>query len=324
MASAEVQTLSSSALGGLIRLRMMFDRSLREANDSSEPGRHIALVTLDGACEYAIRFSAHHHGLSLKPQADFHECIREVRKLWGSQSGPSGLRGVLELHAARNQTQHMGLLPDAELMSRWVVDAKAFIDDVVSVAFGVQLGDVMLAAAIRDDELRELLSQAERELNAGSFVEAFLHADDALSQTRLRWQVQHDYARRYPSHGLPTAGEALDLVEVQMFAADITAYTQLLTTRRHVETGGPEPDATEARSALLFAFDWILRWEVFTEGYPTERYAEYWQSVGPPELDDGGPPRIAWHVQSYRLEAGAGREEQYEDASMVVKSCYLR
>jgi hypothetical protein len=99
---------------------------------------------------------------------------------------------------------------------------------------------------------------------------------------------------------------------VQVFATDTSRYTQLLTTRRHLEIGGPEPDDAEARSALLFVFDWILSWEIFDAGYPAERYTQYWQSVGPPQLDDGGSPRIAWHIQSFRLETGAGREEEYE------------
>ncbi len=313
MASAGEQTLGPSALTGLIRLRMMLERGLREARDSSEPSRHIALVTLDGACEYAIRFSAHHRGLSLKLLADFHESLRALWDLKGwKQAGPPGLRGVLELHAARNQAQHMGLLPDRELMSTWTLDAEAFIGELVKMAFDVELGDVMLADAIRNDKLRGLLSEAERQLNAGDSRTAFRYADGALHEARQLWLVQQDYARRAPLPQEAAAGDAVDLLEVQAFTSDIAGYTQLLTTRRHVETGGPEPDAPEARSALLFVFDWILRWEVFKEGYPIERYTEYWQSVGPPQLDDGGPPRIAWHIQSYRVEAGADREEEYE------------
>lgn len=314
MASAEEQSLSPSALAGLIRLRMMLERGLREAKDNSEPSRHIALVTLDGACEYAIRFSAHCRGLPLKPEAGFHAGLELLRQALGGKEkwGQTGVRGVLELHAARNQTQHMGLLPDRELMSTWTLDAEAFIGELVKMAFDVELGDVMLADAIRNDKLRGLLSEAERQLNAGDSRTAFRYADGALHEARQLWLVQQDYARRAPLPQVPEAGDAVDLLEVQGFTSDIAGYTQLLTTRRHVDTGGPEPDVAEARSALLFAFDWILRWEVFKEGYPIERYTEYWQSAGPPQLDDGGSPEIAWHIESYRLEAGGGREEEYE------------
>jgi hypothetical protein len=321
MTSTGEHSLSSSALAGLVRLRAMLERALREAKDSSEPSRQIALVTLDGACEYAIRFSAHHRGLALKPHAGFHEGIREVQKLPGWKStGPSGLRGVIELHEARNQVQHMGLLPDRELMSNWVMDAEVFIYELVKVAFDFQLGDAMLAEAIRDPDLRTSLSEAERALNADDATRAFLITDQAFLKARERWREQHGQARREDSGvGVSSAvrfpatpSDPLDHLEVQVFATDMSRYTQLLTTRRHLEIGGPEPDEVEARSAMLFVFDWIISWEVFDTGYPAERYTEHWKSVGSPQLDDGGPPRIAWHIQSYRLEVGAGREEEYE------------
>jgi hypothetical protein len=324
MASAGEHALSPSALAGLVRLRAMLERALREAEDSSEPSRQIALVTLDGACEYAIRFSAHCRGLPLKPEAGFHTGLDLLRKalVGRKQWGQTGVRGVLELHAARNQAQHMGLLPDRELMSNWVMDAEAFIQELVKVAFDVHLGDVMLAEAIRDPDLRTLLSEAERALNADDATRAFLITDQAFLKARERWREQHGQARREDS-GVgassavrfpATPSDPLDHLEVDVFATDMSRYTQLLTTRRHLdlEIGGPEPDDAEARSALLFVFDWILSWEIFDAGYPAERYTEYWQSVGPPQLDDGGPPEIAWHVHSYRLEAGAGREEEYE------------
>jgi hypothetical protein len=321
MASAGEQTLSPSALAGLVRLRAMLERAYREAKDSSEPSRQIALVTLDGACEYAIRFSGHHRGLVLKRDANFHDSIRELRQLKGwKQTGPSGLRGVIEMHAARNQTQHMGLLPDRELMSGWVEDARAFIGELIEVSFGVALGDVLLAEAIRDPDLRASLGEAERALNADDATRAFSITDQAFLKARERWREQLGQARREDSGAgassavrFPaTPSDPLDHLEVQVFATDMSRYTQLLTTRRHLAIGGPKPDDAEARSALLFVFDWILSWEIFDAGYPAQRYTEYWQSVGPPQLDGGGSPKIAGHIQSYRLEAGAGREEVYE------------
>ncbi|MGA2165731.1 MAG: hypothetical protein ABSH36_14870 [Solirubrobacteraceae bacterium] len=300
----------------------MLERGLREAKDRSEPSRHIALVTLDGACEYAIRFSAHCQGLPLKPEAGFHTGLELLRKalVGRKQWGQTGVRGVLELHAARNQVQHMGLLPDRELLSNWVMDAEAFIQELVKVAFDVQLGDVMLAEAIRDPDLRTSLGEAERALNADDATRAFLITDQTFLKARERWREQHGQTRREDSGAgassavrFPaTPSDPLDHLEVQVFATDMSRYTQMLTTRRHLEIGGPEPDDAEARSALLFVFDWILSWEIFDAGYPAQRYTKYWQSVGPPQLDDGGPPRIAWHIQSYRLETGAGREEEYE------------
>jgi uncharacterized membrane-anchored protein len=66
------------------------------------------------------------------------------------------------------------------------------------MAFDIELGDVMLADAIRNDKLRGLLSEAERQLNAGDSRTAFRYADGALHEARQLWLVQQDYARRAP------------------------------------------------------------------------------------------------------------------------------
>lgn len=299
---------------------MLLERALREAEDRSEPGRHIALVTLDGACEYAARFAAHHRGTALKPDTSIHEAINKLRQDLGPKWKQTAVRGVIELHAGRNQAQHLGLLPDPELMEGWTVDAKAFVYGLIEAAFGANLNDVLLADAVRDDELRALLSEAERQLNFGEFRSAFRYADQALLNARLQWRRQRDGSyedNRGSAHangfsGLPAAGEALDQLEVQVFAVDMSRYAQLLVTRRHLQIGGPEPDEVETRSALMFAFDWILRWEIFTVGYPGDRYAEFWRGVRSPQLDDGGPPRIAWQIAAYPVERGGMYEPQYE------------
>jgi hypothetical protein len=132
------------------------------------------------------------------------------------------------------------------------------------------------------DERPHALSLSER-----CAKKAFLITDQAFLQARAQWREHYGQARREDSrvgnsgavHPPVTPSEALDYLEVQVFATDISRYIQLLTTRRHLEIGGPEPDEVETRSALLFVFDWILSWEVFAAGYPTERYAEYWTST---------------------------------------------
>ena len=48
-------------------------------------------------------------------------------------------------------------------------------------------------------------------------------------------------SRGYASHGFPIPGDAVDQLEVQIFAGDMAGYIRLLTTRRHVERDGLEP-----------------------------------------------------------------------------------
>lgn len=123
MSSTTKRSLSPSALTGLVRLRAILERAVREAEDGSEPGRHIALVTLDGGCEYAVCLAAHHRGMALRPDTSIYAGIDALSKHLREWK-QTGVRSVVELHAARNQAQHMGLLADRELTSGWVIGTR--------------------------------------------------------------------------------------------------------------------------------------------------------------------------------------------------------
>jgi hypothetical protein len=45
---------------------MLAEDARRRAMDNSDAGRHIALIALDGACEYALWLAARTHGVPFK------------------------------------------------------------------------------------------------------------------------------------------------------------------------------------------------------------------------------------------------------------------
>ena len=311
-------SLDPGAISSLIRLRSMLARAMRDSEDPAEIGRHVTIVTLDAAVENAMRISAHHRGIPIRPDASFHDTLHKLQSAqlpWQ----PTGVRGVLELHAARNLAQHVGILPDRERAGGWAVEAEELIRGLVNAAFGTELDEVLLANAIRDPELRDLIARAEQALVTGDPASAFRLADTAFCNVRQRWhdrrQEINPQTRRVMNtlDGDPdptSLNGAVDHQEVQVFATDMAPYTQLLVTRRHLSFGGPAPDVDEARSALIFVFDWILRWELFEAGYPADRYAEYWLGLGPPE--DGGSPAIAWTLQPQRADPRPNWPEEYQ------------
>ena len=50
----------------LVRLRMLAEDSRRRSEDTSEAGRHLALISLDGACEYALWLAGRAHGAEIQ------------------------------------------------------------------------------------------------------------------------------------------------------------------------------------------------------------------------------------------------------------------
>ena len=72
-----------------------------------------------------------------------------------------------------------------------------------------------------------------------------------------------------PPPGLaPPLHDVDEFLEVQPFAGDPGEYTWLRRARQEHEQTGWLPSAQEARRALLFVTGWIVRWEIFDQGYP--------------------------------------------------------
>lgn len=147
----------------LVRLRLLAEDAARRASDISEAGRHQALVALDGACEHALWLAARQDDIPLTQKQRsglpaLHSAIIEHRPGWLLK----GWSGVNQMHEARNGAQHAGVAPDVQQLVAWADAALGFIDSLCVAAFNTKLQDVVLASAVRDPELRALLTGAEK------------------------------------------------------------------------------------------------------------------------------------------------------------------
>ena len=306
----------------LVRLRVFLEHAAALVADRSQPGRHTALIALDGVCEYAVSLSAHRRGITFARKATFPTQLNELASdgfAWKQE----GRRGVTQMHQARNQAQHAGALPDPDHMPAWADDAQAFVRGLVQASFGVGLEDVLLADAAEDSELRGLLAAAERALRTPDAEKAFEYAVSALAEARRRWRDQQGDAYGYMAtemtlsvdpRWLNESGRGDDYADVGVFATDLGEYHQLLATRRQAASGQPIK-GIDARRALLFAFNWILRWQRFDAAYPRDRWLAHWQTLRPPTTDDSPGPVIIKTDVVGRRQMGAA---EYNEISIRV------
>lgn len=103
----------------LVRLRHALLHAERLTVDSTEWGRHTALVALDGVCEYALGLGLAARNVTVKPTWRFLNLMDAMRSGLGASWMPPGRREILDLHRARNGAQHGGVLPDPALLPRW-------------------------------------------------------------------------------------------------------------------------------------------------------------------------------------------------------------
>lgn len=200
------------AAQSLVRLRLLAEDAARRAGDSSEAGRHQALIALDGACEHALWLAARHDGVRIKENQRgslpvLHGAITHQRSNWRLD----GWAGVNQMHEARNGAQHAGITPDTQQLVAWADAATAFVNSLCIAAFGAELKDIVLASAIRDEELRGLLTSAEMVL-AENPRQSFAASEMALSSARWRWRNQRQAAvpTPTPSGGSGRTGWRLD------------------------------------------------------------------------------------------------------------------
>jgi hypothetical protein len=97
-------------------------------------------------------------------------------------------KGVRELHRARNNLQHHGVLPDAQHLPVWAAEVDRFVHSLIRAAFTVDLASVRAADAIENTDLRDKLRDAERAIDAGAFADAVQRAKQALDQAVGRFR----------------------------------------------------------------------------------------------------------------------------------------
>jgi hypothetical protein len=190
------------------------------------------------------------------------------------------------MHQARNVAQHAGVALDADQLPSWADATTAFIDSLCVAAFGTQLAEIVLADAVRDQGLRTQLRWSEEQLSEDP-GRSFSLAVGAFDEARARWREQRNARVFVPSPGghppspgsAPPLQEVDDFLEVQPFAGDFGEYTWLWRARQEHEHAGWLPNMQEARRALLFVAGWIVRWEIFDQGYPTDRWEAHRERI---------------------------------------------
>src|SRR5690349_14307602 len=126
--------------------------------DQSSLGQHLAIVGADGVGELAIGICSHKRGVyrAFKPLPTILAALLDDL----SARDAPGAQGFIELHAARNQAQHQGILPAQDQLPRWIDETAALSSFLVRRCFDVELSNVSSAAAVTEPQLAKLLDEA--------------------------------------------------------------------------------------------------------------------------------------------------------------------
>jgi hypothetical protein len=189
-------------------------------------------------------------------------------------------------------------------MPGWAADAQRFVEELVAIAFDVDLRSVLLAESVEHEDVRLQLTEAEKALEQEDAVGALAATLGAFDAARDAWRPQRLEGvgpLRLQYSGLNALGgididptnvslnRFEDLSEVQPFAPDIGEYHWLLARRGEFEEHKLRPEYATAKRAFLFALAWVLRWEAFAARYESRRYPTAGPAYEPPVTGAASP-----------------------------------
>lgn len=289
----------------LVRLRLLSDEAARRCDDNSPAGQHQALIALDGACEFALWLAAHRRDIEVKHGTGFAVLYSKIVEATGWRF--PGWVTVKQMHEARNSAQHAAVISDSSQMPGWRDVSLAFIDAICVEVFDTRLTDILLSDAVRDLSLREMLRAGEEKLSV-STVESVSFAFRALDLALYGWRKQlgHAVVPLFPQGQQipePTSTLMVGFDEVQPFATNPGEYVWLRRAWQEVEMASWVPTVEDARRALAFVTTWVVRWELFTLGYPDAEWAAHRDAIEPPSYAQRPGLHIYWAHPVMRPEA---------------------
>lgn len=271
----------------LMRLRALLMAAIASASDTTATGRHAAVTALDGVCELAMGLAAHELNVSLKDKEPFPAQLGKLRSNLGAKWEPAGVQAVTELHRARNDVQHFGLLPDPSHVPIWTNEVERFVFSLVRAAFAADLATVSASGAVEDEELRGLLQAADDSIATQDFQRSLRASHDAFDVALRRFTTTRGYRDSFRGQSfhefeefraIKGTIERLDqYLDVAALAVDPGEWFWFEAIGRSSRGRGLGPTEEDAKRALAFCLNWVLRYESFVARYATAR------KQGPPE-----------------------------------------
>ncbi|HWA54869.1 MAG TPA: hypothetical protein VG816_11910 [Solirubrobacterales bacterium] len=306
----------------LSRLRILRSEARRRSRDRSDPGVHLAVIAIDGVGELAIGLCVRRQGVAVKHDAPL--AVRLDRLVDHLRIAPSGRKGFEDLHKARNLVQHEGILPDREQISLWLAETEQLTDALIEASFGVGLNSVGSAAGVKDQQLRQLLSEAEKGLEAGEAEASFQLSWQALEVARRELRLATELFPPKPPvlagrGGVGGGGEFAKQLEALSEQLELSAFTSepaewlWFRQRQGERFRGLPPSGVDAARAFAFVLACVLEFESYTERHNVERWERWRAEQSAPTTGRPNGPHIDSVTIGEAPGAAGGRIEELRE-----------
>ncbi|HEY8878643.1 MAG TPA: hypothetical protein VIN03_13835 [Roseateles sp.] len=259
----------------LILVRQLAIEADRQLSRDDAFGHGLAVSLMQDAVELLIRIVIRLRGIEVGPRATWEQMADAISKAAADDDGKVPHRARLEdLNKARVAFKHSGTAPSKVDARRLVSFGLEFLEAATPRFVGIEYAKISLSAAVRNDEIRGLLIQAQTLLSEERWRDAMVEAADAVKRSESALNTllpkassvsglrdeQSGLAAYLDRLRLLAVGALVDIDPVQLliFQAIVPSVARSANGQRYVTFTRMSDSRDEAEGAVDFAIQFAL------------------------------------------------------------------
>lgn len=179
--------INSDIMRHLSYAKSLYVHALQHSFSDSVSDRAISVVNFDGAVEMFLYALMEHVGAEVPDNANFYRLIEAVKKKIAEMNIQTALlqeTSVKNMHRARNDTQHHGIVPSVEDIERYKTTTYNVLSSLSINLLKKTFEEISLSELIQDDDVKVLYKNAEDAYFSSNYEKALVCIASAFERAK--------------------------------------------------------------------------------------------------------------------------------------------
>lgn len=179
--------INSDIMRHLSYSKSIYLHALQHSDSGSVSDRAISIVNFDGAIEMFLYALMEHAGSEIPNNADFYSLINDVRRKLTELNLDTALLqevSIKNMHRARNQTQHHGIIPSVEDIQRYRTMTYKVLSNLSESILKRRFEEISLSELIQDNFVKTLYKKGEEAYFSSNYENALIYIATAFERAK--------------------------------------------------------------------------------------------------------------------------------------------
>lgn len=186
------QSITPHILRQLVYTKGLYNKGVEHYSFDTEFDRAIAILHYDNTIEMLMNATIGHLGGNLSKERNFNGLLDSLKKII-EKNGYDANELIHEpeiknMRAARNLIQHQGIIPSASDLDRYTELIKTVFAEIVKNIFKLDVSEISLAILIKNDTLRALFHDAEKNYTLKKYEQSLILSASAFEFAKMKEQ----------------------------------------------------------------------------------------------------------------------------------------